>query len=690
MDMLGFSLNLVSLLAVTLVTGILVDDAIVEIENIVRHMRMGKSAWRASLEAADEIGLAVIAISVTIIAVFAPVSFMGGIAGQYFRQFGLTVAFAVFFSLAVARLITPMMSAYLMRESGKHHEERDGFLMRGYLRVVRWTVRHSILTLLFGLLIFAGSIWSATLLPSGFLPTEDAGRSVLAVELPPGSRIEDTQAVSDRIARLIGERAEVANIFVNGGSSTLPTGGGGEVRKATLTINYVEKGERDLSQQDLEKVIAADLEGEPDIRFWFMQGNGQRALSLALFGDDSAAVQSAAIRIAGAMGKLPDLANVTTSAALDRPEVQIVPLADQAAELGISTQDLSNTIRVATIGDVDASLAKFNAGDRQIPIRVELNEAAQQDLDTLSALKVTTASGAAVPLASVARIEFGRGPTTIERYDRQRRIAVEADLVGDTPLGAALEKVMALPEARDLPAGVVIQSAGDAEIMAEVFGSFAQAMGAGILMVYAVLVLLFGSFMTPIAILLSLPLSIGGAIMALAIADMAISLPVVIGILMLMGIVTKNAIMIVDFAIISQERGMTKAEAIVDAGHKRARPIIMTTIAMVAGMVPSALALGEGGEFRAPMAVAVIGGLLVSTLLSLLFVPAFYSVVDSLARRLGRLLGRFVGPGEVEETEHAGEAAVAEPEPPRPVVPARAGAHLQAMPSNVSGLRRVP
>ncbi|MBX9588375.1 MAG: efflux RND transporter permease subunit [Hyphomonadaceae bacterium] len=650
LDAAGFSLNLVSLLAITIVTGILVDDAIVEIENIVRHMRMGKSAYRAALEAADEIGLAVIAITLTIIAVFVPVSFMGGIAGQYFKQFGLVVAFAVFFSLLVARLITPLLAAYFMR--GNTHHEKEGRALEAYTRLVRWSVAHHYKTVGLGLAIFAASIGSFYLLPSGFLPPEDTGRTLLAVELPPGSRMGETQVTTDAVARQILARSDIKSVFISGGKVM---GGGAEVRKATLVINLVPKNKRKLGQAAIKAEISRGLASVPDIRFWFLQDNGQRQIQLVVSGRDAAAVTHVAAEMTSQAKRIPLIANVVSTAELDRPELRLVPIGDIAAELGVSTEAMSEAVRIATIGDIGANLAKFNVGDRQVPIRVQLEERARGDRQILEGLKVATASGASVPLSSIARFELGQGPTAIDRYDRMRRVLIGADLVGNAPLGEAVDRMLALPAAKTLPPGVELRQFGDAEIMGEVFESFAQAMGAGIMMVYAVLVLLFGSFLQPITILFSLPLSIGGAIVALAITGQPISLPVVIGILMLMGIVTKNAIMLVDFAIEEMARGVSRTEAIVDAGRKRARPIVMTTVAMIGGMLPSAIASGAGGEFRAPMSIAVIGGLTSSTLLSLVFVPAVFAVMDDVAKVMWHVFGRFVGPGD-EAGDGAAEA----------------------------------
>jgi len=659
MEAMGFSLNLVSLLAITIVTGILVDDAIVEIENIVRHIRMGKSPYRAALEAADEIGLAVIAITTTIIAVFTPVSFMGGIAGQYFKQFGLVVAAAVFFSLLVARLITPLLAAYFMRAAD--HVVEEGRLMRTYTRIVGWSVRHRIATVALGILVFAGSVGSFYLLPSGFIPQEDSGRMLLGVELPPGSRLAETESATAEIARRIKARPDVASVFVIGGTVL---GGGEEIRKATLIITLVPKAERALKQSRIKEAIGRDLADLPDLRYFFMQDDGQRELQLVVTGRDGKAVTKVAAELTSEAKRLPRLNNVVSTAELDRPELRVYPKSDIAAELGITTETISEAVRIATIGDIGANLAKFDVGDRQVPIRVQLKERARESRQLLEELRIATASGASVPLSAVAAFDYGQGPTAIDRYDRTRRIVLGADLVTGTPLGDAMAAVLALPAAKNLPKGVEIKSFGAAEIMGEVFESFEQAMGAGLMMVYAVLVLLFSSFLQPITILFSLPLSIGGAILALALTGNAISLPVVIGVLMLMGIVTKNAIMLVDFAVEEMRRGVPRLEAIVDAGRKRARPIVMTTIAMVGGMLPSALALDSGGEFRAPMAIAVIGGLLSSTVLSLLFVPAVFALMDDVASAAWRVFSRFVGKSdEPGDTASPSEAAT----PHRPV-----------------------
>jgi multidrug efflux pump subunit AcrB len=657
MDMLGFSLNLVSLLALTLVTGILVDDAIVEIENIVRHQRMGKSPYRAAMEAADEIGLAVIAITMTIVAIFAPVSFMGGIAGQYFKQFGIVVAVAVLFSLLVARLITPMLAAYFMRAK-PHAEPRDGWMMRAYTGFLAVTLRWRWVTLGVGVGLFVISLWSTTLLPTGFVPYPDASRIVISVELPPGSTLDDTRRKTDEVARLVRNQIpEVRSVFVIGGST--PTGTR-EIRRAAVVVLLQHKSQRERTQKQIEGVLTNVIARVPDIRAWYVNERGERELNITLVSNDTVALDRAVAAIEGAMRKQPVFANVAAAAGMERPEIRVVPRLDEAARYGVSTDAISEAVRVATIGDVGANLAKFNAADRLIPIRVQMETSARTNLALIDLLPITTPTGAQIPLAAVANVEMGRGPSSIERLNRQRRVVLGADLLGGTQLGDGLELIENLPDARNLPDGVRIQRTGDAEIMDEVFQGFAVAMSTGLLMVLGVLILLFVSVFQPITILLSLPLSIGGVILGLLITNNAISMPVVIGILMLMGIVCKNAIMLVDFAIEEVKKGVHRDVAIIDAGRKRARPIIMTTIAMVAGMVPSALGYGDGGEFRAPMAIAVIGGLIVSTGLSLIFVPSFYSIMDDVGRFFAWIFGRFVGPREDESTW---TTAIAPPHP---------------------------
>ena len=536
MDLMGFSLNLVSLLAITLVTGILVDDAIVEIENIARHMQMGKTPWRAALEAADEIW---------------PCRRRDHAhhrRGVRARQLHGRDRGAI---LQAVRPRRRRCGTVLAAGRAAHHADARGlFPAPRPARAGDRRARHARLCAPRELVgapplphradrrgAFRGLDRVDRLLPSGFLPGEDVARTLLVVELPPGARLADTDAVTRGVVARLRERPEVKSVFIDGGRTP---NGGREVRRATLTIQFVHKTQRKKTQKILEAEILHELADVPDIRFWRLNENGQRGLTLLVTGDDPAVTADISTRLASEMRTLPFLQGVISTAALDRAEIRIRPRADLAADLGVSTDTIAETLRVATIGDIGANLAKFDVGTRQIPIRVQLDERARMQAQTLETLKVPTARGGPVPLATVAEISFGQGPTSIERFDRVRRIAVEADMLGTDALGEVIEQSMQLPAARNLPPGVEIRTSGDAEVMAEVFQSFATAMGAGLLMVFGVLVLLFGSFLQPVTILFSLPLSFGGVVLALLVTQRPISMPVVIGLLMLMGIVTKN------------------------------------------------------------------------------------------------------------------------------------------------------
>lgn len=640
---LGFSLNLVTLLALAVVVGILVDDAIVEVENIDRHLRMGKPPKAAALEAADEIGLAVIATSATLAAVFIPVAFMPGIPGKFFKEFGWTAATAVLFSLLVARLITPMMAAYMLKPMP--HAQTDSRLMLWYLKWADKALRHRGRTLWLAFGLFVGALGLVPLLNTTFIPPSDGQQSSLVLELAPGTPLRTTEAVAEDARRRIAGIPEIAHVFVTAGSSGASGGGpdasptASEVRKATLTIKW--KSDRARSQQQLEADARARVASLPGVRVSFQGGEPGRALQLVLAGDDPAKLAEASRRIERAVRQLPGLGTVSSTAALVRPEVIVRPDPARAADLGVSTADIAATARVATRGDYDRFLAKLNLPERQVPIRVQLEDSALSDPALLGQLRVPTASGGAVPLAAVADIGIASGPSQIDRFERRRNVTITVDLNG-RPLGEVDAQIKALPELRALPPGVAIQPAGDSEIFQELFAGFGVAMVTGIFCVYGVLLLLFNHASQPITILIAVPLAAAGAFGALLVTGTDISLPVLIGLIMLIGIAVKNSILLVDYAVIARERlGMSRHEALLDACHKRARPVLMTTLAMGAGMLPIALGLAADSSFRAPMAIAVIGGLMSSTVLSLVVVPAAFTLIDdiesALVARLARL-----------------------------------------------------
>jgi multidrug efflux pump subunit AcrB len=658
MQWMDFTLNQITLLALSLVAGVLVDDAIVEIENIVRHMRMGKTGFQAALDAADEIGLAVVATSFCIIAVFLPVSFMGGIVGQYFKQFGLTVAVAVFISLMVARLITPVLAAYSLSSDSMPHQESDGPVMTAYLAALRWCAVNRWKTMGLALVWMGGSVAVASLVPTTFLPPEDFGTAELAIELPPGGTLEDTARVSAAASAVLRTAPEVTNIVEFVGSSD------GQIQNAVIDVSLVPRNRRAVTQKQWEQRMMPLLNQVPDGQLYFSDNGGGRDLQFYLTGDDPVMLEGTAHRLISEMQNLKEIRSPRIRGDLPRPEIIVHPRFDVAAQLGVSVEAISQTIRIATLGDLPQNGAKFSLSDRQIPIRVSLLQSSRRDLTTLENLPVPTASGGAVPLKTVADLSFGQGPSAVRRYNQTRRVFIEADLSPGIQFGTADKKVFALPTLTHLPQGVHLVPKGDSEYFGEMIQSFGLALGAGILMVLAVLVLLFVRVFQPLTILSALPLSLGGAALALVITGQPFSLAVVIGFLMLMGIVAKNSILLVDFAIEEMRAGKSRMEALVQAGHKRARPIVMTSVAMVAGMLPVAIGLGGDSDFRAPMAIAVIGGLLTSTVLTLVVVPAVFTLLDDFERWLAPRASKMLvpPPGSIGG-EGAGSAGAAPAHP---------------------------
>ncbi|WP_313167331.1 efflux RND transporter permease subunit [Massilia oculi] len=662
----GYTLNMVTLLSLALVVGVLVDDAIVEIENISRHLHMGKTPMQAALEAADEIGMAVIATTFALVAVFLPTAFMGGIPGKFFKQFGWTAVLAILASLLVARLLTPMMCAYLMKapkNAGKEgHAPQDGPLMRRYLAVMQWCLRRRGLTMLGAALFFVGSLALVPLLPTGFMPPADRSQSQVNVELPPGATLAQTHAVAEQVRQRVMKVAGVKSVFssIGGGSSgdAFSPGAAAEARRAVLTITTVHRSDRDVKLGVIENHIRQALVDIPGARFTVGIPDAGTKMQLVLRSDDAQALTAAARQAERELRTLRGIGNVSSSASLVRPEIIVRPDFARAADLGVTAASIGETVRVATAGDYEQSLAKMNLDERQVPIRVKLPDAVRADLDAIGRLTVPGAKGP-VLLSTVADITMESGPAQIDRLNRSRNVTLDVELSGRA-LGEVNAEARALPVFQSLPSSVTIAELGDAQEMQALFNSFGVAMLIGVLCIYGVLVLLFSDFMQPVTILAALPLSIGGAFVALLITSNALSMPTMIGLIMLMGIVTKNSILLVDYAILAREAGMERFDALVDACHKRSRPIVMTTIAMGAGMLPLALGFSGDPSFRSPMAVAVIGGLITSTLLSLLVVPAVYTYIDDLEhwfKRHGRRLRR-------QPAQATAATKIEEPSPP--------------------------
>ena len=652
MAYLGFSINVVTLLALSLVIGVLVDDAIVEVENIVRHLRMGKTPYQAAMDAADEIGLAVIATTFTLIAVFLPTAFMSGIPGKFFKQFGWTASLAVFASLVVARVLTPMMAAYMLKPIVT--PEKEPRWLTHYMVWVAWCMKHRVVTMVMATLFFIGSIMLVPLLPQGFIPPDNNSQTQVYVELPPGSTLEQTQASAEQARTLLASIKDVQSVYTtigggSAGSDPFAGSGAAEVRKATLTIQLTERSQRPLKQQ-IENDIRQALQQLPGVRTKVGLGGSGEKYVLVLTGDDPQALQTAAMAVENDLRSVNGLGSIASTASLVRPEIAVRPDFAKAADLGVTSAAISDTLRVATLGDYDAALSKLNLSQRQVPIVVRLSDDARKDLGVLERLIIPGSKGP-VMLGQVASIELASGPAVIDRYDRQRNVNFEIELSG-MPLGDVTQAVQKLPSLQSLPPGVKVVEVGDAEVMGELFASFGLAMTIGVLCIYIVLVLLFKGFLHPLTILAALPLSLGGAFVGLLIAQKSFSMPSLIGLIMLMGIATKNSILLVEYAIEARRGkpaegsnpavpGMSRWDAMIDACHKRARPIVMTTIAMGAGMLPIALGWGAADtSFRSPMAIAVIGGLITSTVLSLLVIPVVFNYLDDLGQWVTRIYAR--------------------------------------------------
>jgi len=645
MDLMGFTLNTMSMMALSLVAGVLVDDAIVEIENIVRHMRMGKSAYQAAIDAADEIGLAVLATTMSIVAVFLPVGLMPGIAGQFFKVFGFTIVVSVLLSLAVARLITPMIAAYFLKAHGpaKHGE---GWLMDRYVDLLHWSLVNRWKTLAIGVVAMLATFVAFKTLPMQFQPATNTDYVTVEIEMAPGTTLAQTQAAAERVSRILRAQSDVDSAFA-------------DINVGSANIFVTLLTDRKRTSTEFQRALTPQLTRIPDARVHFRSregGGSGRDLTVMLGSDDPKLLNRTALKVVAEMSRLPEVVAPRVEGDLQRPEITIKPRLDLAADLGVTTSALSQTIRIATLGEIEQNSAKFSLADRQIPIRVSLNEESRRNKSTIENLPVPTSRGGSVPLKVVADISFGAGPTELRRYDQTRRIVIGADLAPGKVTGDAMPKIYALPTMQHLPEGVRRIDSGSNKWQAEMLVNFAIAVVSGVFLVFAVLVLLYKRVLPPFVNMGSLLLAPLGSALALHLTGNVLSISVVIGLLILLGIVAKNSILLVDFALEEMSKGVDKMTAIIDAGHKRAQPIVMTTVAMVAGMIPTAVSLSGDASWRAPMGITVIGGLILSTVLTLVIVPASFSLAVGLEQHLGPRLRRWFTTG--------GEEAVSpEPQP---------------------------
>jgi hydrophobic/amphiphilic exporter-1 (mainly G- bacteria), HAE1 family len=605
--------------------------------------------YAAAMEGADQIGLAVVATTAAIVVVFLPVSFMPGIPGQFFREFGLTVSVAVLFSLVVARLLTPLLAAYFLKP--KLPRPRAP-LPKIYVTTLSWALEHRIVSVVLGGAIFFLSVFLAiAVVPKGLQPEGNPNWYQIDITTPPGSTIADTREALASAADLLRRQPETEHVFTAIGAGG-GGGGPGQVFSSGVTgavAVAVLKPDRTDKVTQIRDRLRPYFHAIPDARVTFEGGGfGGSTVQVPLSSDTGEGLEAAALELQREMAGTRSLADPRPATEPPAPEVIIRPRPDDAARLGVNADTIASVARVATVGDIDANVAKLDIGDRRIPIRVRLPETARSNLPMLKDLRVPTVSGGLTTLASVADVYFQAGPAQITRYDRRDDIIVNADLTNGAKLSDAYGEIQKLPIMRNLPPGVMYeQNFSNQQAQNQLFAGFGVAIFAGIGLVYGVMVLLFGSFFKPITILSALPLSIAGAMIALLLWNSELSIPSMIGLFMLMGIAAKNSILLVEYAIEREREGASQHDALMEACRERARPIVMTTLAMMAGMLPTAMGVGEGSEFRQPMAVAVIGGLITSTALSLILVPVVYEFVDDFEAWLTPIFRPLLTPKEL-------------------------------------------
>lgn len=622
MQALNYTLNGMTLLALALAVGNLVDDAICMIENIEQHLQMGKLPYQAALDGAREIGLAVVATTATIVAVFIPIAFMDGLAGQFFQSFGVTVAVSTMFSTLVATTMTPMLSAYLLKSKPPVSNASPQSNRGPYRTILKWALSHRLTTVIVAVTFFIASLQLLPYIPKGLIDSSDSGLSIINVELPPGSKLSKTTGVMQELTEIFQKQPEVTSILTT-------IGGDSQVNTGIAYVNLVPKNQRSVSQLEFQERMRDYLSNFPGVRASFRSLGGagnSKDLSIVLKSENTEILTQTAQKLAQEMREIPGLVELVSSASLVKPEIIITPDLQRAADLGVSVEAIARTASLALIGDNEANLPKFNLPERQIPIRVQIDPQFRSDIETLKNLSVPSVNGDLVPLSAVAKVTLGSGPAQINRFNRYRQITLEANLQGIS-LGEAMDKIRSLSAFNPLPPEVSEEPSGDAKIMRDIFEGFASALSLSILAIYAVLVLLYNNFLYPLAILMALPLSIGGALIALMVMQKELGLFALIGVVLLMGLVTKNAILLVDFTLAGLKEGKNLSQAIINAGVSRLRPIVMTSVSTIAGMFPIALELGADGSVRSPMAIAVIGGFTTSTLLTLVVIPVIFTYI---------------------------------------------------------------
>ncbi len=649
----NFTFNNMTMLALSLSVGLLIDDAIIVIENIHRHIEDGMAPREAASFATSEIGLAVMATTLAIVAIFLPVAFMKGIIGRFFLQFALTVVFSVLVSLLVSFTLTPMMASIFLKPHDKHEEASSGSPSRfqAILQIgERWerlykkteTAYRSLLgvslnyrktVLILAFLIFIASLYITKFMGKEFVPPEDQSVFLVRMEAPVDYSVDKADDMFKRAEKIVKETPEVRSVFyIQGYGRTV------QINKAIFFVNLLKKSERKKSQEQIKKELRKKFLEIPGLKGTAedisLIGGGVRNVPIqySIRGSDLSALQSYTQQIVGEFSKLPGIVDVDTSLEAGQPELKVFIDRDKAADLGVSVATIAEAVNLLVSGELDVTKYKDEERGRRYDVRVRLNAADRTNPSDLGKIYVRAKDGRLVELANVVRIREGGGPSVINRVDRQRAITVYASLEGK-PLGQAMQELDTIA-AKVLPMDFIPKYKGAAETMGESFQYLMFALILGVMMAYMVLASQFESFIHPFTVLLSMPLSFVGAFGALLLFGKTISIFSLIGLILLMGLVKKNAILLVDYTNTLRERGMSRREAILHAGPVRLRPILMTTFAMVFGMLPVALGLGEGAETRSPMGIAVIGGLLTSLFLTLVVVPAAYDFFDDWQGRM--------------------------------------------------------
>jgi hydrophobe/amphiphile efflux-1 (HAE1) family protein len=655
---LNFTLNVMSLMALSLAVGLLIDDAIVVIENIYRHMHEGASPMEAAKAATSEIGLAVMATTFAIVAVFVPVAFMPGIVGRFFFQFGITVSVSVLVSLFVAFTLTPMLSSRWLKKEDEELTNQGNPFRRGlfyfnhffeflsvkYQNAITWSLHHR-KTIVFGsLAVFFLSFFLMRFLGSSFFPSSDQSQFTVGVTASPGSSLEQTSDICQTIEGILKKRPEVTTTLTTIGAGNDP------VTKANILVKLVKKDQRKEGIEQIMDEVRASIKNIPGANISVLvpqgPGGGQKPVTMSVRGSDIPTLQKLAEKVEYIVRTTPGAVDVENSLETSKPEVRIHIDREKASDLGVNVNLIATTIRAMVDGVV---ATKFQVGDEQYDVRVRL---AKNDRTTLENINDLTIKGTKdisnnqkllIPVSYVANIDQGVGPSEINRFDRQREIRIDANLSG-RELGEVLADIQARTKSLVVPPGYTIGVTGQGEQQTEAFLNIILSLGLAVIFVYIVLASQFESFSYPFAIMLALPMSLIGAVLALLVFGSSLSVMSMIGIIMLMGLVTKNGILLVDYANVLRDRGLERTPALIKAGATRLRPILMTTLAMIFGMVPVAFATSEGSEFRSPMGQAVIGGLITSTLLTLFVVPVVYAIIDDFSfRKAFSFAFRFAG-----------------------------------------------